>query len=426
MEYSSCAYRAAGVLALAGLLVTSAPRIAEAGAAPPSPAAVLQPEINLSSFANGAWILKRPPEYDESWSAFWLLDERSQTGWATPKGVVAPQELLVILPEVSVIKRIEFDSAAADGDEAGSRTAKDVLVEVSNQGPTSGFEAIGSFSLKPKKDKQGFAVTKSVPGRWLRLTIKNNHGSPDYIELFDFRAYGEQNTKSPVPNLSGTYATNFGNFHLQQDGAAVSGCYEHGGGLVTNGGVDGRVTRFTWIQGDLHGPAVLTFSPDGKEWLGLWWNEGQTDTAGGIWTGKKLGDSVGSCPHWKGARTGASQLAQDLGQSGRTRIYGISFDTDSDLIKPESKVALDDVVRLAKEKGDWKFLIEGHTDQTASAAHNQVLSEKRAEAVKAYLITAGVAPARLSSQGLGATKPVADNATSLGRAQNRRVELVKR
>ena len=395
---------------------------------PAKPAAAVTADaadINLMSFANGAWMVKKPPEYDESWSAFWLLDERSQTGWATPKGVVAPQELVVVLPEQSVIKTIEFDSASVDGDGEGSRAAKDIVLEVSNQGPTSGFETIATVSLKAKKDQQRFTVSKLVPARWVKLTIKNNHGSVEYIELFDFRAYGEQKTKTAAPNLSGAYDTNFEKFRLQQDGASVTGCYEHAYGLVTNGGVDGRVTRFTWVQKELHGPAILTFSPDGKEMMGLWWEEGQTDGNGNIWTGKKVSDTVGTCPHWKGAQTASSQLAKDMVQSGRARIYGILFDTDSDVIKPESKAALDTIVALAKEKGDWKFTIEGHTDSTATAAHNQTLSDKRAAAVKAYLTTAGVAAARMLTQGLGATKPVASNATAIGRAQNRRVELVK-
>jgi len=392
-----------------------------AGQCQPTPAT----DINLTSFANGAWIVKKPPEYDESWSAFWLLDERSQTGWATPKGLVTPQELLIVLPEQSVIKAVEFDSAGVDGDEQGSRSAKDVVIEVSNTGPASGFEVLAALSLKPKKDQQRFAIPKPVTARWVKLTIKNNHGSPDYIELFDFRAFGEQKTKTAAPNLSGTYDTNYNQFHLQQDGAQVSGCYEHAQGLITNGGMDGRVTRFTWVQQERRGPAVLTFSPDGKELLGLWWNEGQTDASGGIWSGKKVSNTVGSCPHWKGVQTASSQLAQDMSQTGRARIYGINFDTDSEVIKPESKAALDNIVKLANEKPDWKFAIEGHTDSTATASHNQTLSEKRAAAVKAYLGTAGVSAARLTSKGLGATKPVADNGTAIGRAQNRRVELVK-
>ena len=102
-----------------------------------------------------------------------------------------------------------------------------------------------------------------------------------------------------------------------------------------------------------------------------------------------------------------------------------NFDTDSDVIKPESKAALENIVKLAKEKGDWKFTIEGHTDLTATATYNQSLSEKRAAAVKAYLAAAGVVATRMGAQGLGATKPVADNSTAMGRAQNRRVELVK-
>ena len=411
-------------LACCGLLMPTVHATA-APAAPSAVGAVSAADINLTSYANGAWLLKKPAEYDETWSAFWILDERAQTGWATPKGTVGPQEFLIALAEESVIKTLQFDNANSDGDSEGSRSAKDIVVQVSNQGPSVGFETIATVSLKARQDKQSFSVAKLMPARWVKLTIKNNHGSPDYIELFDFRAYGEQKTKTPTPNVSGTYATNYQDFHLQQDGASVSGCYEHSGGLVINGGIEGRVTRFTWVQTSGRGPAIFTFSPDGKEVLGIWWNDGQTDGAGGLWFGKKKSDNVGSCPHWKGVQTGSSQMAKDIGETGRVRIYGINFDTDSDVIKPESKTALDSIVKLAKEKPDWKFTIEGHTDATATAAHNQTLSEKRAASVKAFLVTAGVAAARFNPQGYGASKPIGDNNTSIGRSQNRRVELVK-
>lgn len=382
-------------------------------------------EVDLASFANGAWIVKKPPEYDESWSAFWMLDERSRTSWATPKGTVGPQELVLVLPESSVIASVEFDDAATDGDEAGSRSAKDLVVEVSDQGPSAGFQPIATVSLKPRADHQRFAVSKQVPARWIRLTIKNNHGSPDYVELAEFRAWGEQKTKTPSPQLSGTYKTNYGDFHLQQDGGTVAGCYEHGGGLIVDGGIDGRVTRFTWVQEQLRGPAVLTFSPDGKELLGLWWKEGETNEPGGIWSGKKSSDAVGGCPHWKGRQDGGSQLAQEMSATGRARLYGINFDTDSAVLRPDSKPALDAILALAKAQPGWTFTIEGHTDSTATPAHNQTLSEQRAAAVSAWLANAGVAASRLKTQGFGATKPVANNETALGRAQNRRVELVK-
>jgi hypothetical protein len=415
---------ASAALALVACLASNM-LLAAPPAAPVKPAATNGTVLNLTSYANGAWLLKKPAEYNEEWSAFRLLDERSDTGWATPKGTVTPQEVLIVLPEQSVISGLEFDSSNTDGDAEGTRSAKDVLVEVSDQGPNAGFQAIAAISLKAKLDKQRFRIAKPVAGRWIKLTIKNNHGSAEYLELFDFRAYGEQKTWTAAPNVSGTYATNYDNFHLQQDGATVSGCYEHDGGMVTNGGIEGRVTRFTWEQASGRGPAIFTFSPDGKQLLGLWWNEGQTDGAGGLWYGKRISDKVGSCPHWKGAQTASTQLARDIGANGRARIYGINFDTDSDVIKPESKTALDNIVKLAKDKPDWKFTIEGHTDSTATAAHNQQLSEKRAASVKTYLVAAGVAADRLASKGFGASKSVAGNGTAIGRAQNRRVELVK-
>lgn len=64
-------------------------------------------------------------------------------------------------------------------------------------------------------------------------------------------------------------------------------------------------------------------------------------------------------------------------------------------------------------------------DASGGAEHNQQLSKRRAEAVKAYLVQAGIAAPRLSAVGLGATRPVASNDTAIGRSQNRRVELVR-
>jgi len=69
--------------------------------------------------------------------------------------------------------------------------------------------------------------------------------------------------------------------------------------------------------------------------------------------------------------------------------------------------------------------VEGHTDNIGGDAFNKTLSEKRAIAVKEFLITAGIDASRLTAAGLGLSKPVAPNETEAGRAQNRRVELVK-
>jgi outer membrane protein OmpA-like peptidoglycan-associated protein len=190
--------------------------------------------------------------------------------------------------------------------------------------------------------------------------------------------------------------------------------------------VEGRIMRLTWTEDDgkRRGPAVMVFSPDGRNLLGLWWTEGHEDDPGGLWTGPKTSTTVGSCPHWKGIAT-EDQIAKELEQFGRSRVYGINFDSDSDHIKDESKPTLDKIVALLKAKPDWKLTIEGHTDSTASADYNQRLSERRAAAVSAYLVSTGIESARLSSAGYGASRPVATNDTALGRTQNRRVELTK-
>lgn len=81
---------------------------------------------------------------------------------------------------------------------------------------------------------------------------------------------------------------------------------------------------------------------------------------------------------------------------------------------------------MLTEHADLKLAIEGHTDNVGSAATNQTLSEKRAEAVRQELISRyGVDAARLAAKGLGSTKPVGPNDTPEGRQNNRRVELVK-
>jgi outer membrane protein OmpA-like peptidoglycan-associated protein len=83
-------------------------------------------------------------------------------------------------------------------------------------------------------------------------------------------------------------------------------------------------------------------------------------------------------------------------------------------------------VRVLGEQPDWKLVVEGHTDALASEAHNLQLSQARAASVVAFLVSRGIGLSRLEAKGLGESQPVADNATELGRARNRRVELVRR
>jgi OOP family OmpA-OmpF porin len=121
----------------------------------------------------------------------------------------------------------------------------------------------------------------------------------------------------------------------------------------------------------------------------------------------------------------ASSIADELSKSGRIALYGIHFETAKATILPESETVLAEVAKMLQQNRDVKVSIEGHTDNVGSAAANQTLSEKRAQAVVAWLSSHGIEGSRLQAKGWGASKPVGDNATEDGRAKNRRVELVK-
>ena len=99
------------------------------------------------------------------------------------------------------------------------------------------------------------------------------------------------------------------------------------------------------------------------------------------------------------------------------------FDFDKAVLKPEGKAKLDDLVGKVKGINLEVIIAVGHTDSVGSDAYNQKLSVKRAEAVKAYLVSKGIEKNRVYTEGKGKKQPVADNKTSEGRAKNRRVEI---
>ncbi len=105
-------------------------------------------------------------------------------------------------------------------------------------------------------------------------------------------------------------------------------------------------------------------------------------------------------------------------------LDGVNFDHDSSKLRPESIAILDNAAATLKEWGEVKVEVAGHTDSVNSDAYNLKLSQRRAEAVRAYLIKQGVAAERLTAKGYGESKPVADNKTAEGRFKNRRVELI--
>lgn len=99
------------------------------------------------------------------------------------------------------------------------------------------------------------------------------------------------------------------------------------------------------------------------------------------------------------------------------------FDFDKAVLKPEGKAKLDDLVGKIQGINLEVIIAVGHTDSVGTDAYNQKLSVRRAEAVKAYLVTKGIEKNRVYTEGKGEKQPVADNKTAEGRAKNRRVEI---
>ena len=116
-------------------------------------------------------------------------------------------------------------------------------------------------------------------------------------------------------------------------------------------------------------------------------------------------------------------INEDLDRHGRARLPGIYFDSDSDSLRPESEATLEAVADVLRARTEDRFLIEGHTDAQGPDDYNRDLSERRAAAVRSWLLEAGIPEAQLESLGFGESRPVADNDSEAGRSLNRRVEI---
>jgi outer membrane protein OmpA-like peptidoglycan-associated protein len=133
----------------------------------------------------------------------------------------------------------------------------------------------------------------------------------------------------------------------------------------------------------------------------------------------------------KRAKVAMDQLAASIGavkQETRGMVITLSgsvlFASNKDALLPAAKERLGQVADALKTQSDHKIVVEGHTDSQGSADLNQGLSDRRAQAVVTFLVSKGVPADQIRAEGLGPTRPVADNGTAEGRANNRRVEII--
>ena len=188
---------------------------------------------------------------------------------------------------------------------------------------------------------------------------------------------------------------------------------------------DAEVTKNV-MEGITAYPNVEAVTVDGRVYL-LGWvldnNERQTllsivKNTPGV---KTLADST---KVW--TKTGGQLPAKlsGLDTEGQVTLY-INFDTGKATLKPDAADVIDEIASALNSRPQMQVKLEGHTDNVGSAAFNKKLSDDRANAVMVAIVAKGIDKGRLSAEGFGLERPIADNNTAAGRAQNRRVNLVK-
>ncbi len=120
---------------------------------------------------------------------------------------------------------------------------------------------------------------------------------------------------------------------------------------------------------------------------------------------------------------GCPQIKEEVKDAIALAAKNVFFETGSAKLLAKSYKSLNEIAKIMSENAGAKLDIEGHTDNVGDEAKNQALSESRAEAVKAYLVSKGVSEADMAAAGFGSSQPAADNATAAGRSKNRRVEM---
>ena len=121
----------------------------------------------------------------------------------------------------------------------------------------------------------------------------------------------------------------------------------------------------------------------------------------------------------------ADEMKRQMHDTGKVALYGILFDTDKDVVKPESQQTIAEIVKLLKSDATLKIHVVGHTDNQGKPEYNLDLSRRRAASVVRALAALDVAGDRLDSFGAGVYAPIASNETEEGRTRNRRVELTR-
>jgi outer membrane protein OmpA-like peptidoglycan-associated protein len=376
--------------------------------------------LDALDFDNGAILASETGSYGSgigAWSAWHLTDGDEEVGWCSPQGKPPGSTFVWDLDTVWEAKAFAVSTRNMQEGGYPGISARSVELWLAEGGP---WKKAGSFQAG-KLDRKEFPLPAGTRARQVKLVVTGNHGNAEYTEIAEIDLFGTRTAPVAPARIAGNHRTNYGPMRFVQEGDEVHGCYDWASRRSDVWGtVSGRNARVTWLEesdGSVRqGTAAFAVTEDGNEVWGVWFEGG---SLAGEWAGPRVSEAEGpTCtPRKRG------QLEASLKLRKRAVLYGIRFDSNADVPRPESGATLDDLAALLGKEAGLRLLVEGHTDATNTDACHPDLSERRARSVVAALVKRGVEASRLQAKGSGRTRPVADNATAHGRALNRRVEV---
>ncbi len=392
--------------------------------------------FNVLSIPNGAYILKAPPTFNggaqsankiSPWSKEAIIDGSTQKGWSSSEESDFPYEFIFELSEECIIDKFGFNNECEK--KYPGICAKKIKVEVSTVSPTDGYKEVLNEKLEEYAPTTYYPI-KPTTARWLKVSILSNYGYEKFTELMEIEAWGTYvKTDIKSIDLTGDWTSTWGTVSIRQKGSSIKGCYTYRNGRIQNAGMERRILNFTWIEDEGKNPlgkAVLMVNEEGTRLNGIWCYGDKLDEYG-TWVFKRKTDTPTQCYQVEEIAKDTvkqNQLKEEIESKGKLTVYGINFETNSATIKPESFPTLDEIYDMLKDNLEMQLIINGHTDNKGSAEYNKLLSTTRAESVENYLVNRGITSDRLEAYGMGEEMPIADNETQLGRAANRRVELL--
>jgi outer membrane protein OmpA-like peptidoglycan-associated protein len=298
-------------------------------------------------------------------------------------------------------------------------------------------DAIGDFPARWNTNGSGEVVTLSgQPGKWLILTDKSVIYPEFFPELpadctieMDVAFIGESSSWFDID-----FAKDFSNFNYRDEiKVRFDPNREGGSNIYAPNGISNSKNDIPWSNDN--GSVAKIYIWKQKTRLRVYVNETKiwdlprafdADAAYKLifnpWMGNESSTFVTNIRMAVGAPDTRSKLITE----GKFSTTGILFDVNSDKIKPESYGVLKDIANTLTENPNVSINIIGHTDSDGDAAKNLDLSKRRALSVKNALVSEfGISGSRMTTDGKGASEPVAPNTTQEGKANNRRVDFVK-